>query len=101
MRNAPVPRWLEGREGRTGRGAAVADELKIRIGVGIDGGTGPGEFGAQVDLLEKFGVDSLWLPEAVYSERIDPFVGMTHALARTTKLKVGTGVAVLPGRNPV
>ncbi|MEC3976072.1 TIGR03854 family LLM class F420-dependent oxidoreductase [Amycolatopsis sp. H20-H5] len=79
----------------------MADELKIRIGVGIDGGTGAGEFGARVDLLEKFGVDSLWLPEAVYSERIDPLIGMTHALARTSKLKVGTGVSVLPGRNPV
>jgi probable F420-dependent oxidoreductase len=27
-------------------------------------------------------------------------IGMAHALARTTKLKVGTGVTVLPGRNP-
>ena len=26
---------------------------------------------------------------------------MTYALARTTQLKVGTGVAVLPGRHPV
>ncbi|MFD6072049.1 MULTISPECIES: TIGR03854 family LLM class F420-dependent oxidoreductase [Amycolatopsis] len=79
----------------------MAEDLKIRIGAGLGTGTAPEEFGAAVDLLERAGVDSLWLPEAVYSPRIDPVVGLTHALARTTKLKVGTGVMVLPGRDPV
>ncbi|MFI7116131.1 TIGR03854 family LLM class F420-dependent oxidoreductase [Amycolatopsis sp. NPDC049868] len=79
----------------------MAEDLKIRIGAGLGTGTAPEEFGAAVDLLERSGVDSLWLPEAVYSPRIDPVVGLTHALARTTKLKVGTGVMVLPGRDPV
>ncbi|MFJ8916484.1 TIGR03854 family LLM class F420-dependent oxidoreductase [Amycolatopsis sp. NPDC102389] len=79
----------------------MAEDLKIRIGAGLGTGTAPGEFGAAVDLLERAGVDSLWLPEAVYSPRIDPVVGLTHALARTTRLKVGTGVMVLPGRDPV
>ena len=32
---------------------------------------------------------------------MDPFIGMAYALARTTNLKVGTSVAVLPGRHPV
>jgi alkanesulfonate monooxygenase SsuD/methylene tetrahydromethanopterin reductase-like flavin-dependent oxidoreductase (luciferase family) len=27
-------------------------------------------------------------------------IEMAHALARTSKLKVGTGVAILPGRHP-
>jgi len=79
----------------------VAEELKIRVGAGLGTGTAPEEFGAAVDVLEQAGVDSLWLPEAVYSPRIDPVVGLTHALARTSKLKVGTGVMVLPGRDPV
>lgn len=79
----------------------MAEDLKIRIGAGLGTGTAAGEFGAAVDLLERAGVDSLWLPEAVYSPRIDPVVGLTHALARTSKLKVGTGVMVLPGRDPV
>lgn len=79
----------------------MAEDLKIRLGVGLGTGTAPEEFGAAVDLLEREGVDSLWLPEAVYSPRVDPVVGMTHALARTAKLKVGTGVMVLPGRDPV
>ncbi|MFC9257528.1 TIGR03854 family LLM class F420-dependent oxidoreductase [Amycolatopsis thailandensis] len=79
----------------------MAEDLKIRVGAGLGTGTAPEEFGAAVDLLERAGVDSLWLPEAVYSPRIDPVVGLTHALARTSKLKVGTGVMVLPGRDPV
>ncbi|EMD28699.1 TIGR03854 family LLM class F420-dependent oxidoreductase [Amycolatopsis azurea] len=79
----------------------MAEELKIRVGAGLGTGTAPEEFGAAVDVLEQAGVDSLWLPEAVYSPRIDPVVGLTHALARTSKLKVGTGVMVLPGRDPV
>jgi probable F420-dependent oxidoreductase len=54
-----------------------------------------------VDVLEGAGVDSLWLPEMVYGSLVDPFIGMAHALARTSQLKVGTGVAVLPGRHPV
>jgi probable F420-dependent oxidoreductase len=46
-------------------------------------------------------VDSLWFSEVVYSPAVDPVVGMAYALARTTRLKVGTSVAVLPGRHPV
>src|SRR6202044_2086210 len=37
----------------------------------------------------------------VYSPAVDPVVGMAYALARTDHLKVGTSVAVLPGRHPV
>ena len=72
--------------------------MKIRIGVSL----GPAEdFAAAVDRLEEYGVDSLWLSEITYGPLVEPFVGMAHALARTAKLKVGTGVAVLPGRHPV
>jgi hypothetical protein len=54
-----------------------------------------------VDALEAAGVDSLWLSEMVYGSLVDPFICLAHALARTSQLKVGTGVAVLPGRHPV
>src|ERR1700749_1218010 len=47
------------------------------------------------------GIDSLWLPELVFGSLVEPFIGMAHALARTSRLKVGTGVAILPGRHPV
>ena len=46
-------------------------------------------------------MDSLWFSELVYSPAVDPMVGMAYALARTSRLKVGTSVAVLPGRHPV
>jgi probable F420-dependent oxidoreductase len=46
-------------------------------------------------------VDSLWLSEITYSPLVEPFTGMAFALARTRRLKVGTGVSVLPGRHPV
>jgi probable F420-dependent oxidoreductase len=75
--------------------------MKVRIGVSLGDAGVPAQFGAAVDVLEKAGVDSLWLPEMVYGSLVDPFIGMAYALARTTRLKVGTGVAVLPGRHPV
>jgi probable F420-dependent oxidoreductase len=75
--------------------------LKVRLGVGLGPGMGVAGFPAMVDELEAAGVDSLWLSEIVYGDQVEPMIGMAHALARTEKLKVGTGVAVLPGRNPV
>jgi probable F420-dependent oxidoreductase len=75
--------------------------MKVRIGVSLGQAGVPGQFSAAVDVLERAGVDSLWLPEMVYGSLVDPFIGMAHALARTSQLKVGTGVAVLPGRHPV
>lgn len=75
--------------------------LKVRLGVAPAAGTGPAEFAGLAERLESAGVDSLWLSELVYSPEVDPMIGMTHALARTAKLKVGTGVAILPGRHPV
>ena len=74
--------------------------MKVRIGISLGAGE-PADFAAAVDLLEASGVDSLWLPENVYGPAIDPFTGMTFALAKTTRLKVGSGISVLPGRHPV
>jgi probable F420-dependent oxidoreductase len=76
-------------------------DVKIRFGVGLGADTGPEQLADIVDHLEATGVDSLWFSELVYSKAVDPFVGMAFALARTTNLKVGTSVAVLPGRHPV
>src|SRR5699024_613037 len=87
---------------RAPRTACCHGGMKVRIGVGLGPGQAtPEEFEQVVDLLEGAGIDSLWLSEHVFSAQLDPFVGMAHALARTSALKVGTGVAVLPGRNPV
>ena len=74
--------------------------MKVRIGVSL-GPAGPDQFATAVDLLEQAGVDSLWLPENVYSPVVEPFTGMAFALSRTRQLKAGTGISVLPGRHPV
>jgi len=75
--------------------------VKVRFGIGLGAETAPDELPAIVDHLEANGVDSLWFSELVYSKAVDPFIGMAHALSRTNDLKVGTSVAVLPGRHPV
>ena len=75
--------------------------MKVRIGVSPGPAGGPGQFAAAVDLLEQAGVDSLWLPENVYSPLVEPFTGMAFALSRTRRLKAGSGISVLPGRHPV
>ncbi|MGV9799341.1 TIGR03854 family LLM class F420-dependent oxidoreductase [Mycobacterium sp. NPDC003449] len=75
--------------------------MKIRFGVGLGGDTGPRELAGIVDDLENTGVDSVWFSELVYTPAVDPFIGMAFALARTSRLKVGTSVAILPGRHPV
>ncbi len=78
--------------------------MKVRIGIGsvpLAGGPGPGpELADLVDDLEERGVDSLWLADQASAPSIDPLVGMGFAVSRTRMLKVGSGVIVLPGRNP-
>ena len=79
--------------------------LKVRIGVGAipvaGGDVDPARDLAElVDELEARGVDSLWLSDLVSADAIDPLIGLAYAAARTTRLKLGTGVLVLPGRNP-
>ncbi len=75
--------------------------MKVRIGVSLGPAGTPEAFADAVDLLEQAGVDSLWLPENVYSPLVEPFTGMAFALSRTRRLKAGSGVSVLPGRHPV
>ncbi|WP_299569082.1 TIGR03854 family LLM class F420-dependent oxidoreductase [uncultured Williamsia sp.] len=75
--------------------------MSIRFGIGVGGNLTPPELPGLVDRLETDGVDSLWFSELVHSPAVDPFVGMAFAASRTTRLKVGTSVAILPGRQPV
>ncbi len=74
--------------------------MKVRIGISLGAGE-PADFAAAVDLLEASGVDSLWLPETVYTPAVEPFTGIAFALSRTARLKAGSGISVLPGRHPV
>ena len=88
--------------------------MKVRIGIGslpVGGGargadprhggsTGAGGLAELSDELESRGIDSLWLPDRVGSDTVDALTGMAFVAGRTRRLKVGTGVLVLPGRNP-
>lgn len=78
--------------------------MKVRIGYGL--GTrsltnDAGRFTSFVDGLEGHGFDSLWLSERLTGDCPDPLIGLAVAAGRTKKLKLGTSVQVLPGRNPV
>ncbi len=78
--------------------------MKIKIGYGLGTRNATNDrdrFVQLVDGLERNGFDSLWLSERLSGACPDPLVGMAFAVARTTQLKVGMSVMVLPGRNPV
>jgi probable F420-dependent oxidoreductase len=79
--------------------------MKVRIGLAVGGqSAGPvvsERFATMVDGLEHHGFDSLWVPERVNSGALDPLVALAFAAGRTRRLKLGTSVLVVPGRNPV
>jgi len=77
--------------------------MKVRIGYGLGTSTPLHDptFGVVVDALEQLGFDSLWLSERISGAAPDPLVAMAYGAGRTTNLKFGTSVMVLPGRNPV
>ncbi len=78
--------------------------MKVRIGFGLGTQTAAndaGSFGSLVDALEDLRFDSLWLSERLTGDAPDPLVALAFAAGRTRKLKLGTSVLVLPGRNPV
>jgi probable F420-dependent oxidoreductase len=77
--------------------------VKVRIGFGLGVRTSfnDASFGDLVDALEELRFDSLWLSERISSDAPDPIVALAVAAGRTRRLKLGTSVMVLPGRNPM
>ncbi|HKE73250.1 MAG TPA: TIGR03619 family F420-dependent LLM class oxidoreductase [Acidimicrobiales bacterium] len=78
--------------------------MKVRIGFGLGTQTLAGDaerFPVFVDALEEHGFDSLWLSERLTTVAPDPLIALAVAAGRTRKLKLGTSVLVVPGRNPV
>jgi probable F420-dependent oxidoreductase len=78
--------------------------VKVRIGFGLGTQTlsgDSGRFGPFVDALERRGFDSLWLSERLTTVAPDPLIALAVAAGRTERLKLGTSVLVVPGRNPV
>jgi probable F420-dependent oxidoreductase len=77
--------------------------VKVRIGYGLGTSTtlNDSRYGEVVDALEDQGWDSLWVSERISGSAPDPTVALAYATARTSRLKFGMSVMVLPGRNPV
>jgi probable F420-dependent oxidoreductase len=77
--------------------------MKVRVGfgLGVAADVDAAGFVTLVDDLERLGFDSLWLSERATGAAPDPLIGLSVAAGRTRKLKLGTSVQVLPGRNPV
>lgn len=76
--------------------------MKVRVGYGL-GNLRPlagDRLGAFAEAIERHGLDSLWLSERISGPAPDPLLGLTFAAARTSKIKLGTSVQVLPGRSP-
>jgi probable F420-dependent oxidoreductase len=82
----------------------VAPAFKVRFGLGL-GTTNvlgePSAFAALVDRLEELRFDSLWISERATGPTLDPLTALAFAAGRTRRLKLGTSVLVVPGRNPV
>jgi probable F420-dependent oxidoreductase len=76
--------------------------MKVRIGFGITGArpVSAEAFATIVDGLESLGWDSLWLSERMSTPSPDPVTALAFAAGRTRRIKLGTSVSVLPGRNP-
>ena len=81
--------------------------MKVRIGLGIGAWPFP-ERGASgvlelVERCEDLGIDSLWLSDRIIgpTQTLEPVTLMAFIAARAPSMKFGTGVLVLPARNPV
>jgi probable F420-dependent oxidoreductase len=75
-------------------------KVRVGFGLGVQGLRRDADLATIVDALEGLGFDSLWLSERITGGAPDPMVGMAYAAGRTTRLKFGTSVLVVPGRNP-
>jgi probable F420-dependent oxidoreductase len=79
--------------------------LTVRVGIGwspFDGdGLADGRFWTAVEAMEELGYDSLWLSDSAALGGASPLPALAAVAARTERLKLGTGVLVLPPRNPV
>jgi probable F420-dependent oxidoreductase len=81
-----------------------------------------GDLAGAARLIESLGYESLWIPEHPvipvnmktpfpfthdnklpdhYARWADPFIGLTVAATVTTKIKLGTGICLLPEREPL
>ena len=75
-------------------------KVRLGIGAGLSLGDPAEDTRALVDGCERRGIDSVWFPDRIATDAIEPLTALGWAAGRTEHLKLGTGVVVLPGRNP-
>jgi probable F420-dependent oxidoreductase len=75
--------------------------VKVRIGYGLGtrGLRDDDEFIPLCQTMDRVGYDSIWLSERLTSPVLDPIVALSVAAGCTRRLKLGTSVIVIPGRN--
>lgn len=96
--------------------------MKIGVAMAFNQFTSPSFIAEAAQVVEAAGVASIWLPEHViffpqYESRypysgdgripgdpegiLDPFTGLTYIAANTRSIRLGTGICLVPQRNPV
>jgi len=96
--------------------------MKIGIHTGFSAATPPELIAAFGRIVEERGFHSLWVPEHViffreYASRypysndgkipgnpdgvMEPFIALTFAAAHTERIRLGTGICLVPQRNPI
>jgi probable F420-dependent oxidoreductase len=94
----------------------------MNIGISLFSGQQPLDTAVMAQKAEALGFDALWMGEHpiipvhssspapgssggsipdFYSRLVDPFVALARASAVTTRLKLGTGITLVPERNPL
>jgi F420-dependent oxidoreductase-like protein len=74
----------------------MTTDMKLGLTVGYSGAT-PEDHAEVARLAEDLGYDSIWTAEAYGS---DVFVPLAYIGARTSKIKLGTGIAQISARTP-
>lgn len=79
--------------------------MKIRIGVGFSGWpfVRTRDFWDFVDLVEESGLDSIWLNDRIRNPTpaLEPIAALAMIAGRTSRIKFGMSVTVLPVRDPI
>jgi len=96
--------------------------VKIGVQIGFSDATPPDLIAAYGGIIEERGFHSIWVPEHVvffqeYASRypyardgkipgnpngvMDPFIALTFLAAHTERVRLGTGICLVPQRNPI
>lgn len=77
----------------------------MRLGLFLSSlGGGPGDYAGMVGAAEEAGFDTVWVPDHVLrvsGPTLDPLTALAFLAGSTSRIKLGTGVLVLPYRHPV